>query len=240
MVERNTVLQHLPGGGHNPNKVVTGFWPLWTGLVPSDRVAACARHLLDPRSFWRHHPVPSLAADSPAYCAGGDYWRGSVWAPTNAATAWGFVRAGRHDLARRLVQRHLTVMLETYAMEPALWENYCAEESSRGSISNADYSWTTLGPIALLYEVLIGIQPDALRNRIRWTLPEGAAGAWSASPWARQLWTCAFRSSLGGSSPAATQPFTLELIDGDTTHSRQIPAGRWMIAIDELRAGLRV
>jgi hypothetical protein len=32
------------------------------------------------------------------------------------------------------------------------------------------------------------------------------------------------------------QPFTLELIDGDTTYCRQIPAGRWTLAIDDLRA----
>ena len=51
----------LPGGGHNPNKVVTGFWPLWTGLVPPDRVADLAGHLLDPKSFWRLQPDPPMA-----------------------------------------------------------------------------------------------------------------------------------------------------------------------------------
>ena len=162
----------LPGGKHNPNKVVTGFWPLWTGLVPAERVGDCARHLLDPLSFWRHHPIPSLAADSPAYRSVGDYWLGSTWAPTNAATAWGFARAGRHDLARRLVHRHLKVMLEVFHTTGCIWENYCADRSERGSWSTPDYSWTALGPIALLYEVMIGVRPDALHERICWTLPE--------------------------------------------------------------------
>jgi hypothetical protein len=230
----------LPDGGHNPNKVVTGFWPLWTGLVPSERIAACARHLLDPRSFWRHHPVPSLAADSPAYCAGGDYWRGSVWAPTNAATAWGFARAGRHDLARRLVHRHLTVMLETYAVEPALWENYCPENSGPGSISNPDYSWTTLGPIALLYEVLIGIQPDALRNCIRWVLPGGGGWGLERIPLGAATVDLRLEEQPRRIVASCDQPFTLELVNSDSTHSRQIPAGRWTIAIDELHPVFRM
>lgn len=97
----------LAAGGHNPNKIVTGFWPLWTGLVPSERVERLARQLLDPATFWRHHPLPSLAADSSHFVPGGQYWRGSVWAPTSAATMWGFARAGHPDLARRTALRHL-------------------------------------------------------------------------------------------------------------------------------------
>lgn len=162
----------LSQGGHNPNKVVTGFWPLWTGLVPQERVDELSGHLLDPKSFWRHHPVPSLAADSPDFVPGGDYWLGSAWAPTNAATAWGFDRAGRHDLAVKLVERHLDVMFEVFERTGCLWENYCSERSERGSWSGRDYSWTSLGPIGLLYEIAIGIKADALSNRVEWTLPK--------------------------------------------------------------------
>lgn len=30
-------------GSHNPNKVVTGFWPLWAGVVPPEGVEALPR-----------------------------------------------------------------------------------------------------------------------------------------------------------------------------------------------------
>jgi len=96
----------LPNGRHNPNKVVTGFWPLWAGVVPPERIAPLARHLKDPASFWRHHPVPSLAADSPCFRPAGDYWLGSTWAPTNCAVIKGFQRVGRLDLALELVQNN--------------------------------------------------------------------------------------------------------------------------------------
>jgi len=225
----------LAGGGHHPNKVVTGFWPLWTGLVPAERVEACARHLLDPKSFWRHHPVPSLAADSPDYQPEGDYWKGSTWAPTNAATVWGFVRAGRHDLARKIVRRHLDAMREVFVDTGVIWENYCAESSVRGSISGADYSWTSLGPIALLYEVLIGVQPDALNNRIRWVLPEEPRWGLERIPLGAATIDLRVQDDMR-LAVACDRPFTLEVVAGGTVRSRRIPAGRWVLAVDELAA----
>jgi hypothetical protein len=135
-------------------------------------VEALARHLKDPASFWRHHPIPSLAADSPHYVTGGAYWLGSTWAPTNYASIKGFFRAGRQDLAREAALLHLQRLSEVLQATGHLWENYCADRSERGSQSGPDYSWTALGPIALLMEVVIGIEADALHNTLHWHLPE--------------------------------------------------------------------
>ena len=55
----------------------------------------------------------------------------------------------------------------------ALWENYCSEASAQGNWSASDYCWTALGPIALLFEVVIGLEPDALNRRLTWTPPPG-------------------------------------------------------------------
>ncbi len=162
----------LPGGGHNPNKVVTAFWPLWAGIVPSDRVEVLAGHLLDPKSFWRHHPIPSLAADSPHFKPDGNYWLGSTWAPTNYAAIKGFDRSGRHDLAVKTTLRHLDCMSDVLESTGQIWENYCSERSDRGNWSGSPYCWSALGPISLLLEVIIGLEPDALANQVAWTLPD--------------------------------------------------------------------
>mgnify|MGYP002063669834 CR=1 FL=1 len=103
------------------------------GVAPPERVAHLARHLKDPSSFWRHHPVPSLAADSPDFRPPGDYWLGSAWAPTTCAAAKGFQRAGRLDLARDLTLLHLQRMSEVLRDTGHIWENYCSEASTRGS-----------------------------------------------------------------------------------------------------------
>jgi mannosylglycerate hydrolase MGH1-like protein len=223
----------LLGGGHNTNKIITGFWPLWTGLVPPDRVSHCARHLLDPNSFWRHHPIPSLAADSPSYCPDGDYWLGSTWAPTNAVTAWAFARASRYDLARRIVLRHLEVMLEVYRATGCIWENYCAERSAPGSWSMPDHAFPALGPTALLYEILIGVRTDALQQRIRWILPEAPGWGLRRIPLgAATIDLCLLEERH--IDVANDRPFILELEEEARIRRRRFPPGRWRLPIDEV------
>ncbi len=163
----------LPNGGHNPNKIVTAFWPLWAGVVPPERVEALIQHLQDPRSFWRHHPLPSLAADSPFFRPEGEYWLGSTWPPTNYVAIKGLQRVGRHDLAYTLTAKHLHCVFEVWSHTGKLWENYCSERSTPGNNSASDYCWAALGPIALLLEVMIGLEPAALRHTLRWQPPEG-------------------------------------------------------------------
>lgn len=161
----------LDEGGHNPNKIVTAFWPLLAGAAPPDRAEALAAHLTDPASFWRYHPIPSVAADSPAFVPGGDYWLGSAWAPTNYAAIRGFQRAGYASLAYEASLKHLHAMLEVYRDTGEIWENYCSEAPKKGSASAPSYSWSALGPIALLLETVVGLQPDALAGRIVWSPP---------------------------------------------------------------------
>jgi len=163
----------LPGGGHNPNKLVTAFWPLWAGVVPPERVEALIKHVQDPRSFWRHHPLPSLAADSPFFRLEGEYWLGSTWPPTNYVTIKGLQRVGRQDLTYALTARHLHCLFEVWSQTGKLWENYGSERSVPGNNAAPDYCWTALGPIALLLEVMIGLHPDALRHTLQWHPPAG-------------------------------------------------------------------
>lgn len=158
----------LPGGGYSPHKVVTAFWPLWAGIVPPRRVAALLAHLQDPHSFWRHHPLPSLAADSPCFHPAGEYWQGSTWAPTTYAVIKGLQRVGRSDLAMALSALHLQRLYEVWRQTGKLWENYSSEDSTPGNDAAPDYCWSALGPIALLFDVVLGLSPDATRQTLRW------------------------------------------------------------------------
>jgi hypothetical protein len=205
----------LAGGGHNPNKVVTGFWPLWAGIVPPERIEQLARHLLDPASFWRPHPVPSLAADSPSFKPGGNYWLGSVWAPTNTVVVKGFQRVGRLDLARQVTVKHLQAMLQVFDANGAIWENYSSETIERGSWSGPDYSWSISGPIRLLIETLLGIEPDALRQTVRWTpMPGETMGIKRLALGPATIDLLQQREQGKDIITVTTdQPFTLELVD---------------------------
>jgi len=207
----------LAGGGHNPNKVVTGFWPLWAGIVPPERVQALVEQVQDPATFGRLHPVPSLAADSPAYKTAGNYWLGSTWAPTNTAVIKGFQRAGRMDVARALTIRHLQAMLTVFDATGRLWENYCPDQEVRGNQSTQDYSWTISGPTRLLIETLLGIESDALARRIRWTPIPGETCGIRRLAFADATVTVLQTVDAAGTATITVttdQPFTLELVDG--------------------------
>lgn len=218
----------LPGGGHNPNKVVTAFWPLWAGIVPAPRVEALARHLKDPASFWRHHPLPSLAADSPHFQPEGNYWLGSTWAPTNFAAIKGFDRAGRHDLAVETTLRHLQCMYEVWAETGKIWENYCSEASRRGNWSGPNYCWSALGPIALLLEVLLGLAPAAPAATLAWNPPPGKAlgvRRYPLGPATISLLQGRDWQGHWGIDVETDRPFTLVLRRDDHTVTHACPVG---------------
>lgn len=164
----------LSDGTLNVNKVVTGFWPLWAGLVPAERAKILAAHAADESTFNRYHPLASTAADAAVYNPKGEYWRGSVWAPTNYVAIQGLARAGFGTLAKQLARRHLQVMYEVWQKTGALWENYAPDAAAPGSMAGSPYCWTALGPICLLMETLLGFEPEAGKRTLHWHLEENA------------------------------------------------------------------
>lgn len=205
----------LAVGGFNPHKIITAFWPLWAGCLRPERVAALRSHLEDPAAFNRPHPIPTLAADSPLYRPGGDYWRGSVWAPTNVATLLGFWRAGQHQVARAFTARHLEAMLSVFrSTDRGLWENYAPEAFTPGSWSQKNYCWTAASPVVLLLEVYLGLEPDAFANTLTWTLPREPGSGVENYPLGQAR--ISLRQMDGGTVFVSTDaPFTLVLRSED-------------------------
>lgn len=189
------------------------------------------KQLKNPKSFWRHHPVPSLAADSPQYSPAGDYWLGSTWAPTNCATIKGFQRAGRLDVAREILDCHLQGMHNVYKETGHIWENYCAEKSERGNISSPEYSWSAVGPVALMLEVMIGLEPDALQRALTWSPPAGKRIGVKRYP----LGPCTIdllQRQQGGADVIdvhTDMPFTLNVVRDGATKSVMCAGGKTVV-----------
>ena len=186
------------------------------------------------QSFWRHHPIPSLAADAPDFAPAGDYWRGSTWAPTNYAAIKGFARAGCHALARATTLRHLQCLTEVLRTTGHIWENYCSERSERGNWSGPDYCWSTLGPIALLFEVVIGLQPLALSQTLRWSPPdEEVIGVRGFPLGPATVSVCCRTTAAGRSVEVETDHrFTLEIARGTGWLRRECLPGRTLFSLD--------
>lgn len=158
-------------GSFRKVKTVASFWPMWAKITEERHVDGLIAHLNDEDEFNRPHRVPTLSADEPEYSPEGDYWRGSVWAPTNHMITKGLAANGRHEQAREIVLNHLNNMAKVFEETETVWENYAPEKAAPGDPSQPNFvGWSADGPIAQLIENYIGIKLDVPNNTIRWRL----------------------------------------------------------------------
>ena len=160
-------------------KTAACFWPMLAGVSDLHQAEKLLANLKDPNSFWRKIPFPSLAADQKHYKADGQYWLGSVWAPTNVMIIKGLDKFGVgndytynfNEFASLATEEYLNGIYEVYKKTGTIWENYSAEAYARGVWSRPDFvGWTGCGPIELLIENIIGLRPDGVNNALTWHL----------------------------------------------------------------------
>lgn len=210
-------------------KTVGAYWALLAGLVPPNRLERFLAHLEDPRAFARAHRCPSLSADSPGYDPTGGYWRGGVWAPTNYMLLRGLVATGHSRLAFDIALNHLGNVAQVFAETGTLWENYAPEFAGKGSPSKGDFvGWTGLAPVAVLFEYIFGLQPDATAKRLVWEVQLTEEFGVERYPFGQDgvlALRCAARSNPAEKpriSVESAQPLEIEL---------RWPGGREVIAV---------
>jgi len=150
---------------------VASFWPLLADIADASQAKSCVNYVVDPNHFWRRCPLPTLSKSDPSYASGGDYWKGSVWLPTEYMCVKGLERRGYDSLATRIGELLLTHMHGVFVNTGTIWENYSAENLSQGNPSIRDFvGWSGVGPISILIENIIGITPNAVENRVDWKI----------------------------------------------------------------------
>lgn len=152
-------------------KTVASFWSFLSGIVPEERISRLVAHLEDENEFKRPHRVPSLSYDHPFYHSEGDYWRGSVWAPTTYMVLRGLDRCSYTKEAYDIACNTLDNVVKVFAETGTFWENYAPEKAKRGNFAKDNFvGWTGLVPISILIEYVFGIRCNALEKTIEWNL----------------------------------------------------------------------
>ena len=154
-------------------KSVAAYWALLAEIVPPERMPRFIAHLDNEKEFKRPNRVPTLSADSPAYCPEGGYWCGSVWAPTNYMILRGLEANGYDALAHDIALAFVDHVTQVYNATGTLWENYAPESPApgvvEGHIAAKDFvGWTGLAPISVLYEYIFGVKSDPVHHKLRW------------------------------------------------------------------------
>lgn len=148
-------------------KTVLGFWPMLAHIASKQQAQALVAHLKDPNEFWRENLVPALPADEPGYTHEGEYWNGSVWAPTNYMVIQGLHDYGYDDLAARVTAIYLANMSAVLDQSGTIWEHY-APDMPRGLGAQNMVGWSGDGPISLMIENVLGIRASAANGRVDW------------------------------------------------------------------------
>jgi hypothetical protein len=157
-----------------PAMTIAAYWTLLANVASPAQAAALVAELKNPNTFGRINPVPTLAANQEGYEAGGGYWRGSVWAPTETMVIRGLENYGYENLAREIALKHLDLVARVYEKTGTLWENYAPDAVQPGKPAAADFvGWSGIAPIMYLLEYAIGLEADSLHNRLDWQLQPG-------------------------------------------------------------------
>lgn len=150
-------------------KSIGAYWTLLAGLVPAERRDAFVAHLDNEKEFKTRYRIPSLSADDPMFTENRCGWRGAVWAPTNYMVLKGLRKCGYEKTAHEIGRSFVDLVTETFVKTGTLHENYRPNEALPNDQARPDFvGWTGLGPIAVLFEYVFGIEPDAQHRHIDW------------------------------------------------------------------------
>lgn len=163
-------------GNQVGTKTVAAFWTLLSGIASPKQAAYLVDQLNNPNTFGRVNPVPTLSADEYGYASYGNYWCGSVWAPTNTMVICGLEKYGYHNLAYEIAMKHLRLVAKVYDKTGTIWENYSPDSATYGLHANGNpveknfVGWSGIGPIMYLIKYAIGLNANSIRNEIIWTI----------------------------------------------------------------------
>lgn len=105
-------------GRFSKRKAASNFYPL-LARIPDDRRAQLVRkHLLNPKEFWGDFVIPTISRDDPAFNDPANpsrqYWRGTIWPPTNYLVYQGLKAYGFDAEASEFARMSADLFLSTW------------------------------------------------------------------------------------------------------------------------------
>ncbi len=142
-------------GRSSSRLAASNFYPLVAGVAPQERAERILSTLLDEKKFWGEYVLPTISRDDPVF---GDqqYWRGTIWPPTNYLVYQGLKRYHFDEVAALLARRSVDLFLGSWQRFQLCRENY---DSRTGAGGGQKYqSW---GPLFALMgiEEFIDVTP---------------------------------------------------------------------------------
>src|SRR4030043_1511899 len=134
-------------GRFSTRKAASNFYPLLARIPDEKRALQMLKHLLNSKEFWGEYVLPTISRDDPAF-KDQQYWRGTIWPPTNYLVYQGLKACGFDAVATEYAQKSLSLFLRSWQKFQLCPENF---DSRTGEAGGQRYqSW---GPLFALIAV---------------------------------------------------------------------------------------
>ncbi len=135
-------------GRFSGRKAASNFYPFIARIPDEKRALSMIRRLLDPKDFWGDYVLPTISRDDPLF-KDQQYWRGTIWPPTNYLVYQGLKAYGFDAVATEFALKSGELFLRSWQNFQISPENF---DSRTGEAGGERYqSW---GPLL----ALIGIE----------------------------------------------------------------------------------
>jgi neutral trehalase len=133
------------------HKAASNFYPMIAGVPDKDRVSKIVNHLQSEKEFWGDYVIPTISRDNPAF-KDQQYWRGTIWPPTNYLVYQGLKRYGLDKIASEFAVKSAKLFLKSWRTFQLCRENY---NSVTGEGGGQRYqSWGPLFALILLEDFI--------------------------------------------------------------------------------------
>ena len=116
-------------GRFSTKKAASSFYPLLARIPDEQRARAMVnRHLLNPKEFWGDYVIPTISRDDPAFNdprnPARQYWRGTIWPPTNYLVYQGLKAYGFDAVASEFAKKSSTLFMRAWTNFQLCPENF--------------------------------------------------------------------------------------------------------------------
>jgi len=138
-------------GEFSTRKAASNFYPLLACIPDKKRALKMLKHLLNPKEYWGDYIIPSISRDDPAYKYQ-QYWRGTIWPPTNYLVYQGLKTYGFDVIASEFAKRSSALFMRSWENFQICPENYDSRTGEAGG--QRHQSWGPLFALIALEEYL--------------------------------------------------------------------------------------
>ncbi len=140
-------------GRFSPHRAASNFLPLLARIPEERQARRMIQRLLDPKEFWGEYVIPTISRSDPAFKSENQqYWRGTIWPPTNYLVYQGLKAYGFDAVAAEFARKSADLFMRSWSAFQLCPENFDSLTGEAGG--QRHQSWGPLFVLTALEEYL--------------------------------------------------------------------------------------